>query len=211
LRAIRSPPRSPSRTATLGDPEAGIAGELVAGPDACGEHDQVGVDGVGVLQGQPGDARVPQDPLGQGPGVHGQAEGPDVAGQGGAAGLVDLHGHQPRGQLDHVGLQAELAQRVGGLEAEQPAADDHAGPRRGGRVADGLEVLDGPVHEAARQVVARHRRDERRGAGGQHQLVVRQHLPVVDQHRPRLRVEPRHPPPEEEPDPRVVVLPVRQE
>ena len=43
-----------------------------------------------------------------------------------AAGLVELHRHQPRRHLDDVGLQAELDQGVGGLEAEQPAADHRA-------------------------------------------------------------------------------------
>ena len=57
------------------------------------------------------------------PGVHGDAELLDVPEQGAAAGLVDLHRHQPGRHLHDVGLQPELAQRVGRLEAEQAAAD----------------------------------------------------------------------------------------
>ncbi len=67
----------------------------------------------------------------------------------------------------------ELGQRVGGLEAEQAAADHGTHPGAGGRVPDRLQVLDGAVDEAAVQVPAGDRRHERRGAGGQHQLVVR--------------------------------------
>ena len=40
-----------------------------------------------------------------------------------AAAVVELHRHQPRRHLDDVRLQAELDQGVGGLQAEQPAAD----------------------------------------------------------------------------------------
>ena len=65
---------------------------------------------------------------GGGAGVHGDAELLDVPDQRGAAGVVELHRHQPRRHLDDVGLQAELDQRVGGLEAEQAAAD-HDAPR----------------------------------------------------------------------------------
>ena len=50
-----------------------------------------------------------------------------------AAGVVDLHRHQPRRHLDDVGLEAELHQGVGGLEPEQPAADHRADRGRAGR------------------------------------------------------------------------------
>ena len=75
------------------------------------------------------------------------------------------------------GVQPERAQRVGGLQAEQTAADHHAdrrwppsrvrrrrrGSRRGRRACG---------RRSSRQVVARHRRHERVRAGGQHQRVV---------------------------------------
>ena len=69
--------------------------------------------------------------LGHRAGVHGDAELLDVPHQRGAAGVVELHRHQPRRHLDDVGLQAELDQRVGRLQAEQPAADHDAAGRRG--------------------------------------------------------------------------------
>ena len=49
-----------------------------------------------------------------------------------AARLVQLLGHQARRHLDDVGLQAELAQRIGGLQAQQTAADHHAHGRMAG-------------------------------------------------------------------------------
>ena len=71
----------------------------------------------------------------------------------------------------------ELDQRVGRLQAEQPAADHDAAVAPAADVADRLEVLDRAVDEAARPAsLPGHRRHERRGAGGQHQRVVRDHL-----------------------------------
>ena len=213
---VRGPaPLVDQHAAALGELQSGGAGQRVAGADAGGEDHQVQVEGLGVPQGQSGDPAVAEDPLGHRAGVHGQPERLDVPGQRRAAGVVDLDGHQPRRHLHDVRVQAQAAQGVGGLEAEQPAADHRAGAgaQRGG--ADRVEVLDGPVDEAAGQLVARHRRHERRRAGRQHELVVRQHalptLGVFDEHGPGRGVEPLDLPAEQQPDPRVVVLPFGQQ
>ena len=118
--------------AALADLEAGVAGELVARPDAGGEDDDVDVERARASgERQPGDRRPsPSDRLGHRAGVDGEAELLDVPAQRRAAGVVDLHRHQPRRDLDDVGLEAELAQGVGRLEAEQPAADDGADASR---------------------------------------------------------------------------------
>ena len=86
--------------------------------------------------------------------------------------VVDLAGHQPRGELDDVGLQPEVADRLRGLEAEQAAADHRRGRRLAGVGEDLLEVLDRPVDEHPLLVDARDRRHERRRAGRQHDGVV---------------------------------------
>ncbi len=112
------------------------------------------------------------------PDVHVDAEVGDHPAQQRTACLVELLGHQPRRHLDDVGVQAERAQRVGGFQAEQAATDHHADRRlargeRGHRVgADRVEVVERAIDVAARQVVARHRRHERVGTGGQHERVV---------------------------------------
>ena len=81
----------------------------------------------------------------------------------GATRLVQLLGHQARRHLADVGLQAELAQRVGRLKAQQTATDHHT---RGGRAAiggtqrigaDRVEVIERAVNMARRQVVSGHR------------------------------------------------------
>ena len=143
----------------------------------------------------------------------------------GAGGAVELHRHQPRGHLDDVGVEAELDERVGRLQAEQPAADHDAAGRRGTGRPDRLEVLDGAVDEAAVLAAALDRRDERRRTRGEHQHVVlvdgdrarvgervpdrsgRRH----DGDRPRRAVDLGHDAVEHQPHARVVVLPAGQE
>ena len=69
-------------------------------------------------------------------------------------------------------------QRVSGLQAEQSAADHDADSlgvtsQRGLRVdADRIQVVERAIDVTAVAVLARHRRDERVRAGGQHQGVV---------------------------------------
>ena len=89
--------------AALADGEPGVAAELVAGPDAGGEHDEVGVErrrrrrtrspatravGVGAHLG------------GGGAGAHVEPERLDVAAQRPPAAVVELHRHQARRELD---------------------------------------------------------------------------------------------------------------
>ena len=79
-----------------------------------------------------------------------QAERLDVAAQGAAAAVVELHRHQARRELDDGGPQTQQAQGVRRLQAEQPAADDDARPRR--RHAQArmpVEVVERAVDERA--------------------------------------------------------------
>ncbi len=193
--------------AALGDVEAGLAGDRVAGADAGGEDDQVEGQGVLVLELDAGDlpVGVAVDQLGHHAGVDGEAELLDVPLEGRATGVVDLHRHQPRRHLDHVGLHAELVQRVGRLQAEQSTTDDRAGPRALRRLADRLEVLDRAVDEDVVEVLARHRRHERRRTRGEDQLVVADGVAVGEDHLLGLAVDADDLGLEQELDPRVVV------
>ena len=118
------------------------------------EHDAVGLDPRGAAPQPADDAlrlqRALQDPRGAG---------------------VELLAHELAGELDDRDHDAVGAQPGGGLEAEQPAADDdRAGTgRRGGErvgVAPGAKDVD------MREVDARHRRNERPRAGREHERVV---------------------------------------
>ena len=150
----------------LTERQPAVPRQLVAGPDTSGEHDQVDVDRA-VGQHHPGDRPGVQglQSLDPGASVHRQAETFDVTPQHLSAALVHLSRHEPGGGLDHMRSEAEAAHRVGGLEAEQPPADDSPDPTVRRVPADRIEVLDRPVDEAAGQVGAGYGRDERRRAG----------------------------------------------
>ena len=81
---------------------------------------------------------------------------------------------------------SEQPQRVGGLQAEQPATDDDAdglgvaGQCRLGVGADRIQIVQCPVDVAAGRVLAGHRWDEWVGAGGQYQCVVVQFGAIGD-------------------------------
>ena len=117
--------------AALADLEAAVAGQVVAGPDAGGEHDEVDVEVVGsspakVSAATP--AAVVGDDLAGGVARRGRRRRAPRCGARSvaAAAVVELHRHEAGGELDDVGLEAEAAQGVGRLEAEQAAADDRA-------------------------------------------------------------------------------------
>lgn len=95
--------------------------------------------------------------------MDGDPEVSDHASEQGAAGLVDLLGHQSGHHLDDVRLQPELAQRIGGFESQKAASDDHSGVGVSrvqcvlGAGADRVEVVEGAVDVTLGQVVPGHR------------------------------------------------------
>ncbi len=220
-------------TAARGHLEVALAGQGVARPDAGREHHDLRVDdprrsallGAGLPDAEAGDGRPALDLFRDHSRVHGDAEPLDVPHQGRARRTVELDGHQPRRHLDDVRLQAELDERVGRLEPEQPAADHDTAGRRGAGRPDRLEVLDRAVDEAAVLAAALDRRDERRRAGRQHQHVVlvdgdgarvRQQVARCagrrhDRDGPRSTVDLGHHAVQHQPHPRVVVLPAGQQ
>jgi hypothetical protein len=177
--------------------QPGAAGELVARTDTRGEHDDVDVERVAGRELHPlHPAGVVGDHArrrGRRPDRH--AEALDQPAQRLAAACVDLDRHEPVGELDHGGLGAERGEGAGGLQAQEPAADDRAadgaaqrGLALGHPGAQGVEVVDRPVDEAAAQVGALHRRHGRVRAGGQDERVVAPLLPADDD-RARRRVD----------------------
>ena len=108
------------------------------GPDAGGEHDQVDVERVTLGERHPQVAVDLFDHLRRGaqPDVH--PESLDQPAERLAAALVDLHRHQPRCELDHRRASPSALQGVGGLETEQPAADDRTAAARLRHRADRL-------------------------------------------------------------------------
>ncbi len=178
--------------AALADREAAVPGQLVAGADPGAEHHEVGGEfgAVGQLHAGDGTVLAGHDLLGADARADGQPLLLDGAQQRRAAALVDLHRHQARRELHDVRGESEPLERAGRLQAEQAAADHGTGPRPGPRVRlDGEEVLDRAVDEAALGVPARHRRDERVGAGGEDQHVVADDQTGAGGHLPRVPVD----------------------
>ncbi len=100
------------------------------------------------------------------------AERFDVAAQHGATLDVELHRHEPRRELDHMGGQTQTAQSVGGLESEETATDDHAGPATIGEGSHRVYIGDGAIGETSDRVVTVERRHEGRRSRRQDQSVV---------------------------------------
>ncbi|MCY1246432.1 hypothetical protein D9M72_596650 [compost metagenome] len=86
-------------------------------------------------------------------------------------------------------LQVHVAQRLGALQAEQTTANHHAGLRARTAFAHRFQVFDGAIDKAVLAVLARHRRHEGVGAGGQDQLVIGEGLAGRHLHRARGAVD----------------------
>ena len=109
--------------AAVGHGEPGLPRQLVTRADTGGEHDELERHGVAPDERDAGDVLLALDALGRDPGVDRETELLDVPTQDASAGVVDLGRHQSRVHLDDVGLEAELTQGVGRLEAQQAATD----------------------------------------------------------------------------------------
>ena len=176
--------------------QARLPGQLVPGAHAAGDDDHVGLQHRALLGTlvQELDARhlvaaVEHHSPDLYAAVHVHAEVLDLLGQHAARCLVELCGHEVGRHLQHVAVHLQVVGGLGGLKAQEPAADHH---RALGAVLhrrqQGLEVLDGPVDMDAvrprggvvgpadvlllRDRHAGHGGHEAEAAGGQHQSVV---------------------------------------
>ena len=141
--------------------------------------------------------------------MRGDAAVADHLAEEGAAPTVDLHRHEAVVALHHVRGQAELAQGVGGLDPQQPAADHHADPGRRtglrelGGGADVVEVVKRTVDVASGQVMALNRRHERPGSGCEDEGVVGQLLARVERDRACAGIDRRDAEPRADRHPRI--------
>ena len=165
--------------ATRADGQHALAGQLIARADAGREHDHVGLVVAAIFKDHAVAVLGPvHDFHGATAGEHVHTQRLDLVAQDATTALVHLHGHQARRELDHMGLQAQVAQGLGAFQAQQAAAHHHAGARFGARHLHGLQVFNGAVHKALVAVAPGNGGHEGGRAGGQHQLVVRQHLAI---------------------------------
>lgn len=94
--------------------------------------------------------------------------------------LIELPIHQPHGGVQDHDLDVMRAQAASRLESEQTAADHHGAPRDRGPRDDRTRVIERPERMHTAQVESRQRRERRSRAGGEHELVKADLLPVVE-------------------------------
>jgi hypothetical protein len=148
------------------------AGEIDIRSDADGDDDEIGLDLPPIGQLHARRAVGAGDLLGLAVGEEGDAALVEVALQQHAGMGVELALHQRRHQMHQGDAHAAALQAPGGLEAEQPAADDHRPLVVARRLQHQLDIVDVPERAGAGQAEAGDRRRQRLGAGGDEQLVV---------------------------------------
>ncbi|MNO60169.1 hypothetical protein D3C76_507730 [compost metagenome] len=160
--------------APRGSVQPACAGQGVLRADAGGEHDQVGFQVFAAVEVHAvAIALTGTDRLGGAGQVHAHAQGLDLCLERRTALAVQLHRHQAWGKLHHMRFQAQGLECIGRLQAQQAATHHHATLGIAGGGADCIEVVEGAVDQAGVAAGPFDRRDERVGAGGQYQLVVR--------------------------------------
>ncbi|MCY1298590.1 hypothetical protein D9M70_480840 [compost metagenome] len=152
--------------------QARAGGEFDIGAHARGHHHQVGGDFAAVLEAHAGDALGTEDLCGLRAQQETQALAFQRALEQRGGGLVELAFHQAVGQVHHGHVHALAQQSVGRFQSEQAAADHHRMAMIARGMQHGLDVLDVAERDHAFELVARHRNDERLGAGGQQQAVI---------------------------------------
>src|SRR5262249_54741863 len=128
---------------TLANRQAGRSRQLVAGTDAGGEHDDIDLEraAVGEIHAM-AQIRPGRDLPGVLPRMNVNAKRLDLAAKHAAAAVIDLQSHQARCELDDVGFQSQVAQRLGCLQSEQASTDHSTNARTAGAAADRFEILD---------------------------------------------------------------------
>ena len=144
-------------------------GEGGVGADAGRQDDEVGVQHGAVGQRHGVVVVAVGDGLGGDACVDVNAEGAQLAGD--QRGHLDFEGRQDVfGKLDEVGFEASLCEGFGGLDADEPGAEDDGSRARG--LAQGEGVVDRAQGVYARGVEAVDRRPAGEGSRGEDQVVV---------------------------------------
>ena len=161
-----------------------LIGEFGVGADARGHHHQVGRDLHAVLElhGHHAAVLVADQLLRLGADHELEPAVFERLLQQLARHVVELALHQPGHDVHHRDLHAAQHQAVGGLQAQQAAADHHGVLVLFSRLDHGVGVGDVAVGDHALQVLAGHRQDEGLAAGGDQQAVVLGLAAVVGLH-----------------------------
>ncbi|MNJ68439.1 hypothetical protein D3C77_646890 [compost metagenome] len=71
-----------------------------------------------------------------------------------------------------MGFKAQGFECIGGFKSKQASPDHHTTSGSGCCCADGIEIVEGTVHQPGSALAALYRRHERIGTGGQDQVVI---------------------------------------
>jgi NADPH-dependent 2,4-dienoyl-CoA reductase/sulfur reductase-like enzyme len=105
---------------------------------------------------------------------------------------IELLFHQHVDTMQQRHLHTAAQEAVGGLDAEQAAADHCGVLVRAGRFEHLFDIVDAAKANHARQVTARQRKHERLRAGGDQQAVVRHFHALARMHAPPAAVDRDH-------------------
>ncbi len=148
-------------TPALGDGQSGSPGQRILGADTGGEHHQIRLQVLAVGKVHAPAVFLTTDDLAGCPGqVDCDSQRFDTRAQGSAALGVQLHRHQPGREFHHMGFQTQRLERVGRLQTEQTTAYHHTATGRRGRSADGIQIVQGAVHQLCSAGGAADRRHE---------------------------------------------------
>ena len=154
--------------------DAGVFRQSDTRANADGHHHEIGRDDCSIRQFDCLDPLRTMDRLGVCLGDHRQPAAFQVALHHPCRHRIELPLHQRRHQMQHGGLHAVTQQAVGGLQPQQPAADDHGVGLSGARRRHhGFHVGDVAERDHPRQLVPRHRNNNRVRSRSDQQHVVR--------------------------------------
>ena len=96
----------------------------------------------------------------------------NLAAQHGAAAIVELNAHQPRGKFNNMGFQAEIFDGVGTFQSEQSATHNHTDFAVFGLGLNHAEIINRAVYQAGFKVIAFYWRYKGVGTCRQYQFVI---------------------------------------
>ncbi|MEY9514527.1 hypothetical protein ABIF16_005258 [Bradyrhizobium elkanii] len=141
--------------------QPGLLGELEIRADADRHHHEIGRQLGAVAEPYAGDAVLAQDRLGLRRHLEHHAALFQRLAQQAACHRIELTLHQRVEQMHDRDVHAALHQPVGGLEAQQAAADHHRVAIVGRGLDHAIDVIDVAEADHARQVLARQRQHDR--------------------------------------------------
>ena len=147
--------------AALADFQFALSRQFILGANARREDDQVGFEFFAVGKAHfVGVLFAINNLLGVFAGMDTDAEIFNLFAQQFTAAIVNLNGHQSGSKFHNMRLQTEVMQGLGGLQAQQPAANHGADFAVGAGGGYGFKIFDSAINKGVDAVVTRYRWNE---------------------------------------------------